>query len=200
MSGKFMMKEDSTKIIGTIHETKKWWFKESKGLFHETISLIIGQKIRFVEANRIRKSIYELQSKLSKDTEDKFKPELIAQIITKPEFKVLGQKITIIQEIIKLSDIKEIFTKKIAGVGPWTINALKIYNGVSNIFLANDKWIRNRLSQLNGIAKLTEKEAKNLIKNWDIDKSLLTRFLWRIKESGVSKILSNKQLDKEDFL
>jgi hypothetical protein len=85
--------------------------------------------------------------------------------------------------------------EKINGIGPWTISALKIMfhsNKYPNIFLTSDKWIESRFSELNLDLKTVVKNAPNL--------SNVSKFLWRIKPSGVQKLNNLQQLTADDFL
>lgn len=100
--------------------------------------------------------------------------------------------------------------RNISGIGDWTYNALIIMGHTSsnqedsNIFLKEDAWIRKRLAQLvYGKPKsINQKEADTLITDQKepLNKTKMSQFLWRIKESGINKIRDNKQLLREDFI
>jgi 3-methyladenine DNA glycosylase/8-oxoguanine DNA glycosylase len=103
----------------------------------------------------------------------------------------------------------------IPGIGPWTSKAIRIMNGTdsllgkslgktnlrnNNIFLFEDAWIRARLATLIGQSgKVSEKEAERLSQSWP-DKTKISRFLWRLKETGAEKMRLGLPLLREDFI
>jgi hypothetical protein len=108
--------------------------------------------------------------------------------------------------------------KDIPGIGDWTYKGLLIMgHGDSStcsnsIFLSEDAWIRKRLSELVDDPRISKSiVAANILidrftnylldtNNEKLDKSKLSRFLWRIKDSGIQKIRNNSNLSREDFL
>ena len=91
--------------------------------------------------------------------------------------------------------------QNIKGIGNWTIKGLQIMNNLNdNVFLYEDYWIRQRLSELvKSIKILTQSECKNLYKN-NNNLTNISKFLWRINKKGTSKILSGLELTRDDFV
>lgn len=179
-----------------LEQTKQFWKINEHTIFHNTISLVISQKVSFNIGRNIRIKLFELigSSEFTKDN--------ISQL-SDCEMQNIGldkNKIILVKLIIRINKknnlefLNELLNLK--GIGKWTIKALQILNlNDSNIFLSEDLWIRKRLSELIGIKSvLTIKDCDNLV-NFDckINKSNLTRFLWRIKPEGIIA-LKNKQL------
>lgn len=69
-----------------------------------------------------------------------------------------------------------------------------------NIFLYEDSYIRGRLAELYNVDKLTQAQARDIGLAWGEYQSYLSKFLWRIKKSGIQKIKMQIPLLREDFL
>jgi 3-methyladenine DNA glycosylase/8-oxoguanine DNA glycosylase len=185
-------------------DTQQYWDIHQKwSLFHQTISLVISQRIRFSLGRQIRQNLYRF---LGLEYGYSITPAQI-RALSSNDYKTIcmpKNKIAIITNIIRNIGDEEwnmdfdnllIKLEKINGIGPWTISALKIMfhsNKYPNIFLTSDKWIESRFSELNLDLKTVVKNAPNL--------SNVSKFLWRIKPSGVQKLNNLQQLTADDFL
>lgn len=188
-------------ITEYINKTEKFWDIPKKSFFHNTISLLTSQKIKFVESKNIRKKLYELNNNNNEYNIDIFNN------LTNDDFLNCGLSINIINIIRTVIELekKNILTidelKKIKGIGIWTIKSLHIMNNLSNnILLYEDFWIRQRLTELTNSNKiLTQSECKKLFNDLN-NLSEISRFLWRITKKGTYKIINNMQLTRDDFL
>lgn len=181
--------------------TKEYWTLKPKTLFHNAISLLTSQKIKFSESRAIRKKLYELN-----ENREEYCPKIFSNLKF-DNFKNCGLEDNIINsmfEVIGLEKSNNLTIEnlqKIKGVGPWTIKSLKIMNDLDdNVFLFEDYWIRQRLTEIAKSYKiLTQSECKKYVINYK-NLSDVSRFLWRINKSGTRKILNNQELCKEDFV
>lgn len=200
-------------------------------LYHDLLCLIISQRISFTVSRNIRKKLRDA----CKDNEGIYDPSTIKSLDLK-SFGLSNTKILkcidevtnlAIQEKLNMSTIKNI-----PGIGDWTYNGLIVmghrspdksydishcisHNISYDIFLYQDAWIRKRLSELLD-TKLTPRSANDLIDNMCgymfshnhviVDKSKVSRFLWRIKDTGIKKICNESflsgsiNLTRDDFL
>jgi 3-methyladenine DNA glycosylase/8-oxoguanine DNA glycosylase len=188
--------------LDIIEKTKTFWQTKQYSIYHNTISLIISQKIAFQIGRKIRQNLFDLIK------ENEFTKENI-KVLTDLQLVNIGlclPKINTIREISKcitidhnkyINDIS-----KIKGIGNWTIKCLKILNlNLSNIFLSEDLWIRKRVSELIKVNMiLTQKQCDNVVLNSQINKSILTKFLWRITPHGIIALQNNIELKRDHFL
>lgn len=130
--------------IGILNETKNFYKLKHYGIFHQTISLIISQKISFSSSRKIRQKMFELIF-----PEKEFTVKNISNITkdTLISFGIDENKYETILNILKLDNSNENqwITKisKIKGIGSWTIKCLKIMFNIDNdLFLYEDLWIR----------------------------------------------------------
>jgi len=181
--------------------TKDFWTLKPKTLFHNTISLLTSQKIKFSESRAIRKKLYELN-----ENREEYCPKIFANL-SFINFKNCGLEDNIINcmfEVIELEKSNKLTIENlenIKGIGPWTIKSLKIMNKLDdNVFLFEDYWIRQRLSEIVKSDKiLTQSECKKYVNNYK-NLSDVSRFLWRINKNGTRKILNNQELERSDFV
>jgi 3-methyladenine DNA glycosylase/8-oxoguanine DNA glycosylase len=184
-----------------IKNTNKYWLLPQKSLFHNTISLLTSQKIKFSESRNIRKKLYELNQE-----QNEYSIKIFENLTNKDFIKcgISNNIIEIIKNVIELEKNKLLTIEKLEnlkGIGPWTIKSLKIMNNFdNNIFLYEDYWIRQRLSELVKSNKiLTQSECKKIFIN-STNCSEISMFLWRIKKSGTFQIINNLELTKDNFL
>jgi 3-methyladenine DNA glycosylase/8-oxoguanine DNA glycosylase len=98
--------------------------------------------------------------------------------------------------------------KAVKGIGPWTISGLKVLtqfvnnNTSKTVSLHMDKWIRQRVSELVGKPSiLSEKDVLFIFNStWPNHQTLMSYFLWRIKSSGITKMLTGVELTQDDFV
>ena len=190
-----------TKIKNYMDTTTDLWSIPTKSLFHNLISLLTSQKIRFSKSREIRKQLYVLNDHISEYNSCKL------SMISRDQYRELGLTdglISAIFEAIKLEQANNLNMNTISDlkqVGPWTIKALRILNFNSDDdFLFEDYWIRKRVSELFGLRKvITCAVCDDLVIHWK-NKSNVSRFFWRIKATGITKIRGNQPLDRDDFV
>lgn len=213
------------KLLGVLKTVDPTWYQVKKNtLYHDLISLIISQRIAFNLGRQIRDKLRKEHEKVYQD--GTYRPELVKMLDLK-SFGISNlNMIDCINHVTKKSGdsklrLNEI--RNISGIGDWTYKALIIMGHMSSdgfqedsdVFLKEDAWIRKRLAQLvYGKPKnISQKEADTLINDHTLindqkekvqkeplNKTQLSQFLWRIKESGISKICDNKRLLREDFI
>lgn len=184
--------------------TEKYYKLKEYSFFHQTISLIISQKISFKKSRSIRSKIFEKIFPEKEFTIQNFK-------FIKEDLKNFGLNET---QIDTINNIIEIYNKdldvinwihkiqKIKGIGIWTIKCLKIMFNIDNdIFLSEDFWIRSRLSELyNYNYVITIKESNDISIQWKGYRTNVSKFLWRIKPEGIEALKNKDLLIKEHFL
>lgn len=191
-----------------IDKTKEYYNIPSKSLFHNTISLVISQKIAFGKGRAIRIKIYDKigSYEMSYDNMKDFTKEDLAS------FGLESFQIETIQRVMALPQplVYNDVINKVKGIGEWTKKALELYEGnKDNILLVEDYWIRKRVRDLFDLSKIpTVKEAEKLLDGICKNKSNVSKFLWRIKPEAIKKIRGNMcsdkcnsiALDKNDFI
>lgn len=204
-------------LTGAVESTRQYWDIHHKfTLFHQLISLIISQRIRFDKSRKIRQNLY-IHFNLPVGTS---LTSIQIKQLTNFDFQKIGisnDKVNIIRNVLNfvpdnewdkiiayncytVDDLENIFTRlsNISGIGPWTISSLKImfYSNIySNILLTSDKWISCRIAEL-------RPELRNLVDqtNSTINLSELSKFLWRITPKGIEKLNCGVTLSQSDFL
>ena len=159
--------------------------------YHAVISCIISQKISFQRSRGIRRKLYK---------------ELGSDIFTKSKIESLNlndlgldaRVIEIIDQVNRLENLSFKNLAKISGIGKWTIDAVKILTYYDpDIALYKDKYIRKILSGLYG-KTFTEGTAKAWFEKVS-NKSLVSRFLWRLKYTSINKIIDSEPLTSLDL-
>lgn len=178
--------------------TKHWWQLPHRPIFHHLISLICSQEVKFAQGRKIRQAFY------------KFSPEGIIsrqliQSLTDDQLASTKLAKSRCKVVRKLADIPEGNIEEyqqVDGVGPWTIKGLKILAGLDQkIILFEDKWIRQRLSELVDHDKiLPERVVKDIFSHWPGNESMMSYFFWRIQPSGIRKLKSGENLIRDDFV
>lgn len=207
-------------ILRLSSETKNFWSIKLRGLYHDTISLILSQRIRFKQSRKIRQEIYK---KLDGDiiTYDNIRnisdflktlgisDNILTLIFSIPNIENIDHEDINTQKELFKSYIDEIW--KLKGVGIWTINSLRImYSHLctkeyKNCYHYNDKYINKNISELLNM-RLDEDDIKYIFENYfSSHKRRITMFFWRIKKESVSKIIkiANNQsitLTADDFV
>jgi len=189
-----------------LNNTKQYWDIHHKwSIFHQLISLIISQRIRFSLGRQIRQNLYKYLNLPFGNSLIPLQIRALSDIDYK-NIKMPVDKIKIIHNVLDAitddewdQDFELLITKleKINGIGSWTISALKIMfyaDKYPNILLVSDYWIKSRLSEL-------KPEFKNYINAHNqINLSNISKFLWRIKPIGIQKLNNNIEISNEDFL
>lgn len=174
-------------------------------IFHQTISLLLSQKISFYQSRKIRQSLFALiapdiaytKVNISKLTNK----QLLNIGVSEQKYEIIQQIINIQCDLLNYSEwIDQL--KSIKGIGLWTIKCLKIiFNIDDNIFLSEDLWIRKRLSELIDSDKsLTIAESNKISQKFNNYKTLVSKLLWRIKPEGIIAIKNNQQLNGNHFI
>jgi len=187
-----------SKILELAHQVQLWLPKETS-LYHATISLILSQRISFAASRKIRQNLYGLIGT------NILTPEAMSKLST-DDLKSIGiRNPDLIQSITNLAlqnklDINTL--RNLTGIEPWTLKGLLIMTySDPDVFLAKDLYIRKRLQDIYGRPKvLTIKEAEQLAQSWKGHRSIVSRFLWRLKKDSSYKIREGIELTREDFL
>jgi 3-methyladenine DNA glycosylase/8-oxoguanine DNA glycosylase len=190
-------------------KTKQYWnIHQTKNIFHQTVSLVISQKISFAKSRRARQILYDL---IKPDQE--FTSKNLSKI-DKSQWLKIGiaeSQYASIQNLIKLDqnnyDNKEWIEQisKIKGIGPWTIKGLKImFNIEPDLFLFEDYWIRSRMTELVSTEIkpicMSSSNANILSSHWKGYRTLVSLFFWRIKPEGISALKNGIPLTQDYFI
>jgi 3-methyladenine DNA glycosylase/8-oxoguanine DNA glycosylase len=172
-----------------------------KTMYHNLISLITSQRISFNVSRQLRKKLMDMHPTETTN----YDPFVIAKL----DLKEIGIGLAMaccIQEVTKIAQSKDDLhlsdVTGVKGIGAWTINALKIMHDLdSNVFLSEDAWIRQRLSQITkSSSNLTKAQCDKLTSKWD-NKTKISLFLWRLQKTGADKIANGALIvAREDFL
>jgi 3-methyladenine DNA glycosylase/8-oxoguanine DNA glycosylase len=197
-----------------IQSTRKYWDIPKYSLFHETISLIISQRISFQKGRTIRRNLYQ---KLSLQINESMTPDkvIILTDIDYQQINMSNDKISIIRNVtnnisnnlwypnsIETLEMSFQSLQNISGIRPWTLSALKIklYPQLyPDILLTNDKWISSRLKELRSEYHCVINDSNPRLL-YQMTLSEISLFLWRLKPSGTEKLNKGFLLSQEDFL
>jgi 3-methyladenine DNA glycosylase/8-oxoguanine DNA glycosylase len=209
-------------------ETKQWWLQPTRSLLHNSISCIISMRIPFQKSKEIRQKIYNSIGKEGKIEITKenftFKDKTLLEYgLSKDQIRIIKEILSIVNK--KSENKEQLITEsclatsgrdksnkldlltikdltKIKGIGVWTIKAVKILmNEDPDVSLEQDYYVRKILSRLYGYQKvITETEARKILQTWNGNRSQISYFLWRLKETAIEKILENQKLERHDFL
>ena len=184
-------------------KTKEYYKLKQYNIFHQTISLILSQKISFVMSRKIRSNIFDMISPNKEFTKENIsnikKSKMISIGIDEDKYRV----------ILNVMNTNECETNdwinkmsKIKGIGPWTIKCLKIMFDVGNdLFLCEDLWIRKRLSELVlSDDVMSQKKCNEISLCWKGHRTNVSKFLWRIKPEGILALKNGDDLNKNHFL
>ena len=138
---------------------------DDRGFYHNMMSLIISQRIRFTHGRKIRERIYKILGE--------FKLDKIMELTEENRTKagLLPAKWEIMKNFhaawgkTRAEGVEQFHS--VVGIGEWTIACAKIMSGdYSCGFIAGDLAVRKRLSEMLNIPRLTEKSTKKLIATW----------------------------------
>lgn len=185
--------------IEMLQQTQEFWDLESRGIYHEIVSLIISQRIAFSQSRKIRSSIYK---KIDSNTMTYDK----ISSLSGNELKLCGldnSKISVIRSIT--NDVSKEQFMEISGIGNWTYKAFLIQteaNENPDILLVEDLWIRNHLVTLYDLnPKITAKQVEILFgDHWTGYKTAVTKFLWRLSKTGLLNLKKGLTPTKNDFI
>lgn len=199
---------ESEKLLSLINKnlldkTSEFYKQKQYSIEHQTVSLIISQKVSFTIGKNIRKKLFELTKgeEFVKNNMNKISNEQLVKI------GIDSNKIKTIRNVLNVefehTDKYINAIDKINGIGTWTIKCLKImFKTDPDIMLVEDLWIRKRLQELLRLNKLpTMSECNKLSNIWSGYRTIVSLFLWRIKPDGIKQLLQDSsKLTKEHFI
>lgn len=189
-------------MLQIIENTREYWQLPVKTQFHHIVSQYVTKMVKFSISQKIRRNLYLLLG-------DPYNQEVFNNSLdyNLRQCNLSNEQIITlryISSIINENDNLEVNLQRLSlvqGVGSWTIKSIRLMMTNDNtIFLYEDSYIRDRLAELYNLNKLTQTQAKEIGTKWEIYQSYLSKFLWRIKKSGVQKIKLGILLTREDFL
>lgn len=179
-------------LLELIIKTIEYWNLPSKTLFHHAISQFLTQKIRFETSRKIRKGLYEILG----DPYDANKLEKITPV-ERNRLCLTEKQLLTMYEIKKACLDDDPITKLsgIPGIGSWTIDSIKLMMNLDpDISLLSDSWIRSRISEY------TSTDPYIFMDQYKGNRSIVSKFFWRIKPSGVIKLKRKVELIRDDFV
>jgi DNA-3-methyladenine glycosylase II len=181
-----LTKDDAilSKIVSVVGECKIGQNKQP--LYTYLIGLIIGQKIAFLKARKIRSNLYTVTGSYEftpKDiinlTDEQLNSIDISQMAKRRILETTNYFINnnIIDHSIKMTKEFIIKLKTINGIGDWTVETLMIEYGIDmNLFPVNDKHVNRHLANLYGISV---NEIDKFVDKWSPYKSIAFWYLWK---------------------
>lgn len=189
-----------------LKSTIDFWNLKPRGLFHETVSLIISQKIRLSLSRKIRADLYKiLGTNILTFDNIRLVPyeRLISIGFTEKLIETIYCVPRAIDDSLLTIDYFELYLMellKIKGVGPWTINGIKVMYNYKNTYLCNDKYINKNVSLLFE-KDLDEIDIEEIWEDcFHENKRNMCMFFWRIKTTSLVKIRYGHQLTRDDFI
>jgi 3-methyladenine DNA glycosylase/8-oxoguanine DNA glycosylase len=152
--------------------------KNPQNIFSYLIGVIVGQRIRFSEAKKIRKQLYEETNNYN------FTPNDILNIDW-TKFNISVNMVETIKNVANYfikNKLENNISKnnfddliKIKGIGIWTITTIMIeYNIDDNLFVHNDKHVNKKIKEIYGNVNI-----KDLLELWNPYKSIVFWYLWK---------------------
>lgn len=193
-------------VLSVINDTIEYWNLPVKSQFHHCIAQYVTKMVKFSQSQKIRRNLYVLLGDPYSQQvfNNSSNQELINCGLNEEQITTLKYISSIIDEQDTLDNNLERLSK-VVGVGPWTINSIRlmmsnINNKEEQIFLYEDSYIRTRLSELYGMKTLTQSNAKKIGSAWNQYQTILSKFLWRVKKEGIQKLTMQIPLTRNDFL
>lgn len=179
-------------------ETEQYWNLKPKSWYHETVSTIISQRVPFIKSRGIRSKLFE---KIEPSNEFTFEDIQLLGVDGLMEVGISEKYAEVILNVPEnIDSLDELI--EISGIGPWTVKAVKLKCSDEDIFLSEDYWIRKHIGiimKMSGVP--TTKQVNDYIeKNMPHDRSIYSKFLWRLKHSAWPKIRRGSKLDRSDFV
>ncbi len=162
------------------------WPALKKPPYVALIGAILGQKIRYTEAKKLRGHVYsilgnnftrpELEAKWQQLTLPHDKTTIIQNVNTflrdknrSPDFPP-GQEWMCIQELLSVT-----------GIGPWTLTStMLVVEPTTDLMPCEDLFIQKRLQKLFSLPKKpTAKEVATMSATWSPYRGIITWYLWR---------------------
>ena len=168
-------------------------------LYKSLISLIISQQISFKASRKLRGNLYQYLGS------NEFTPENILKITSvqwegwglNPHRRELIHRVT---DMALKSELRVADLSKIEGIGPWTLKGLQIMTYIEpDVFLYEDAFIRKHIRKLFGNLTLRQIQKLSQTPVWAGQRSLVSRFLWRLRDSGALKLIQGENITPEDL-
>jgi DNA-3-methyladenine glycosylase II len=163
-------------LITLFNESHPNWTEIIKAPYPALIGAIIGQKIKYISARKIRGNLYALVGSST------FEPQDI-DIITDEQMKNCDCSTTCITTIrnnnLDLStEIGRL--REVPGVGEWTIKTTLLTSFLDlSVFPYDDSFIRNNIQYLYGLSKRpSPKEVEVITRKWEPYQSIVCWYLW----------------------
>lgn len=193
-----------------VEVTRKWWQQPQYSLFHHVVSLITSQQIKFAQGRKIRLALYELCRQYLRRQGHSIDAKALVELtpafiqsLSDTELRGTGLTFERCRTIQALANVKEhTLTEyaKVSGVGAWTLKGTMILCNLDpHVILHEDSWIRDRLGEMVD-HPVDEDEVKDIFKLWKGHETLMSYFLWRIKPSGIRRLLARQPLERTDFV
>lgn len=183
-----LKKMDIEEFLVIIEETRAFWTLPNKGLFHNAVSAVVGQRIRFSQAREIRKKLYQILGDVQ------YSAEKLRE--TPDEDFPKGVNIPLLRKLAEPNLVYDDL-RSISGIGPWTLKSIAIMTELDEtLFLFEDAWIKARVKEL--VVGLECKEFGELFP--EANRSDLSRFFWRIKPEGIQQIIKRRKLKRKHFV
>lgn len=175
------------------------WLPPKTSRYHAIISLLLSQRISFSQSRQLRQNLYTALG----ITE--FKPEIMAAL--KPEIRAMipTKFHSIIDQVTALAVTNQLEwprLEQISGIGPWTLKGAKLMTQeAEDIFLAEDGYIRQRLREIYSLSQVpTIRQAESLAMVWTGSRSLVSRFLWRLRPEGTQRLRRGDLIQITDLI
>lgn len=178
-------------ITPQILENAAQFFPVKRPFFHNVISLILSQRIPFATSRLLRQKIFRALA-TSEFTRENIK--LLADI------PIPGLPTDKLNLMLTASTTPDNMMCTMKGIGPWTVNALKVLDGTATQILYEDFWVRQRLSELLDRPTMTIAQAKRIVPPPGMNAALVSMFLWRIKQEGIVALKAGTALERCHFL
>lgn len=156
--------------------------KNRQPIYTYLIGIIVGQKIRFSEAKKIRAKLYietnsyEYTSQNIIDlTEEQWNKINVGN-------EVKNKILNVTKYFVENKDVKNDKTfilnlEKIKGIGSWTVQTLLIEYGLDyDLFPLNDKHVNKQIKNLYNVE---EKNIDDFVKKWTPCRSIAFWYLWK---------------------
>ena len=142
---------------------------DARGFYHNIMSLIISQRIRFSVARNIRKRIYIILNESNLDkVMDLTSDQRIKAKLSDDKWEIMYAFHKSYNQSKEKS--KSIDIKTIKGIGVWTEQCAKIMCGDYTCgFISSDLAVRKELARILNKKKLSENECDNIMKIFDIE-------------------------------
>lgn len=167
------------------NESTPNWLEIIKSPYTALIGAIIGQKIKYTKARKIRGNLYSLLGSNFKptDIDSVTDQQLQSCEISQASIVIIRHTNTFIKtnnlDLNKPSEITRLIA--IHGIGEWTIKTTLLTSFLDlSVFPYDDIFIRNNIQRLYNLSKRpSPKEVELITKKWYPYQSIVCWYLWR---------------------